>query len=39
MGDFRWLVVGPADQEFGIVLMAIPGKPVMDEAPPMTSVS
>ena len=32
MGDFRWLVVGPADQEFGIVLMAIPGEPVMDES-------
>jgi catechol 2,3-dioxygenase-like lactoylglutathione lyase family enzyme len=32
MGDFRWLVVGPADQpEIGIVLMAIPGPPVMDQ--------
>jgi Glyoxalase/Bleomycin resistance protein/Dioxygenase superfamily len=32
MGDFRWLTVGPPGQEdFGIVLMAIPGAPVMDE--------
>jgi uncharacterized glyoxalase superfamily protein PhnB len=32
MGDFRWLTVGPADQEdVAIVLMAIPGPPVMDE--------
>jgi predicted enzyme related to lactoylglutathione lyase len=31
MGNFRWLVVGPARQdEIGIVLMAIPGPPVMD---------
>jgi uncharacterized glyoxalase superfamily protein PhnB len=31
MGDFRWLTVGPAGQEdFAIVLMAIPGPPVMD---------
>jgi uncharacterized glyoxalase superfamily protein PhnB len=31
MGGFRWLVVGPADQpEIGIVLMAIPGEPVID---------
>jgi len=31
MGDFRWLTVGPADQEeFSIVLMAVPGEPVMD---------
>src|SRR5881409_1904696 len=31
MGDFRWLTVGPADQpDFAIVLMAIPGPPVMD---------
>src|SRR5438477_1114746 len=30
MGDFRWLTVGPADQpDFAIVLMAIPGPPVM----------
>src|SRR5437763_4542469 len=33
MGDFRWLVVGPPGQdEVGIVLMAIPGEPVMDGA-------
>ena len=33
MGNFRWLVVAPAGQpEIGIVLMAIPGPPVMDEA-------
>ena len=32
MGDFRWLTVGPPGQEdFSIVLMAIPGPPVMDE--------
>jgi predicted enzyme related to lactoylglutathione lyase len=31
MGDFRWLTVGPTDQpDFAIVLMAIPGPPVMD---------
>ena len=31
MGDFRWLTVGPADQpDFAIVLMAIPGAPMMD---------
>jgi catechol 2,3-dioxygenase-like lactoylglutathione lyase family enzyme len=31
MGDFRWLTVGPPGQEdFSIVLMAIPGAPVMD---------
>ena len=31
MGDFRWLTVGPAGQpEFSIVLMAIPGPPVMN---------
>jgi predicted enzyme related to lactoylglutathione lyase len=31
MGDFRWLTVGPAGQpDFAIVLMAIPGQPVMD---------
>jgi len=31
MGDFRWLTVGPAGQpDFSIVLMAIPGEPVMD---------
>jgi uncharacterized glyoxalase superfamily protein PhnB len=33
LGDFRWLTVGPADQpDIAIVLMAIPGQPVMDEA-------
>jgi predicted enzyme related to lactoylglutathione lyase len=32
MGDFRWLTVGPTGQEdVSIVLMAIPGAPVMDE--------
>jgi predicted enzyme related to lactoylglutathione lyase len=32
MGDFRWLTVGPAGQEdVAIVLMAIPGPPVMDD--------
>ncbi|HKB51959.1 MAG TPA: VOC family protein [Solirubrobacterales bacterium] len=32
MGNFRWLTVGPADQEdVSIVLMAIPGPPVMDD--------
>src|SRR5437588_5590518 len=31
VGDFRWLTVGPAGQpDFAIVLMAIPGPPVMD---------
>jgi predicted enzyme related to lactoylglutathione lyase len=31
LGDFRWLTVGPAGQEdFSVVLMAIPGPPVMD---------
>ncbi len=33
MGDFRWLTVGPVGQpDVAIVLMAIPGPPVMDEA-------
>jgi predicted enzyme related to lactoylglutathione lyase len=33
MGDFRWLTVGFAGQpDFAIVLMAIPGAPVMDAA-------
>ena len=33
LGDFRWLTVGPAGQDdIAIVLMAIPGPPVMDEA-------
>jgi hypothetical protein len=32
MGDFRWLTVGPAGQpDVAIVLMAIPGPPVMDD--------
>ena len=32
MGDFRWLTVGPVGQpDVSIVLMAIPGSPVMDE--------
>ena len=32
MGDFRWLTVGPPGQEdVSIVLMAIPGPPVMDD--------
>ncbi len=31
LGDFRWLTVGPPGQEdVAIVLMAIPGPPVMD---------
>jgi predicted enzyme related to lactoylglutathione lyase len=31
VGDFRWLTVGPPGQpDFAIVLMAIPGPPVMD---------
>jgi uncharacterized glyoxalase superfamily protein PhnB len=33
MGDFRWLTVSPPGQEdVAIVLMAIPGEPVMDES-------
>ncbi len=33
MGDFRWLTVGPPGQDdVSIVLMAVPGPPVMDEA-------
>lgn len=32
MGDFRWLTVGPIGQpDVSIVLMAIPGPPVMDD--------
>ena len=32
MGNFRWLTVSPPHQEdFSVVLMAIPGAPVMDE--------
>ena len=31
MGNFRWLSVGPVDQDqISLVLMAIPGPPVMD---------
>ena len=31
MGNFRWLAVGPADQaDVSVVLMAVPGPPVMD---------
>jgi predicted enzyme related to lactoylglutathione lyase len=33
MGNFRWVTVGPVGQpDVAIVLMAIPGPPVMDEA-------
>jgi catechol 2,3-dioxygenase-like lactoylglutathione lyase family enzyme len=33
LGNFRWLTVGPAGQpDIAIVLMAIPGPPVMDDA-------
>ena len=33
LGDFRWLTVAPPGQEeVSIVLMAIPGAPVMDES-------
>ncbi len=33
MGNFRWLSVGyPGQPDFAIVLMAIPGAPVMDAA-------
>src|SRR3954452_13349663 len=32
MGDFRWLEVGTPGSDVGIVLMAIPGPPVMDAA-------
>ena len=32
LGDFRWLTVAPAGQDdFAIVLMAIPGAPVFDD--------
>ena len=31
MGDFRWLTVGPVGQEdFSVVLMAVPGQPVIE---------
>ena len=33
MGNFRWLTVGiPAQPDFAVTLMAIPGPPVMDAA-------
>ena len=33
MGNFRWLTVGPPGQDdIAVVLMAIPGPPMMDEA-------
>ena len=33
MGDFRWLTVGPPGQdEVSIVLMAVPGEPMLDPA-------
>ena len=33
MGDFRWLTVGPVNQpDVSIVLMAVPGPPMMDAA-------
>ena len=33
MGNFRWLTVGPREQaDVAVVLMAIPGPPVMDGA-------
>jgi predicted enzyme related to lactoylglutathione lyase len=31
MGDFRWLTVGPVGQDFAVVLMAIPGQPILDD--------
>jgi uncharacterized glyoxalase superfamily protein PhnB len=32
MGEFRWLTVGPPGQDdVSIVLMAVPGAPIMDE--------
>jgi uncharacterized glyoxalase superfamily protein PhnB len=31
MGDFRWLTVGqPGQEDVSVVLMAIPGEPIMD---------
>ena len=33
MGNFRWLTVAPSNQQdIEVVLMAIPGQPVMDDA-------
>ena len=31
LGNFRWLTVGAPDQEVELVLMAIPGPPVIDD--------
>lgn len=32
LGNFRWLAVGPREQaDISIVLMAVPGEPVMDD--------
>lgn len=32
LGNFRWLTVGPASQpDFAVVLMAIPGAPMVDD--------
>ena len=31
LGSFRWLTVGMPGQDFSIVLMAIPGEPMIDE--------
>src|SRR4029078_13448961 len=30
MGDFRWLPLRPPRQDFSVVLMAVPGQPVME---------
>jgi predicted enzyme related to lactoylglutathione lyase len=33
LGDFRWITVSPQGQpEFSVVLMAVPGPPMMDDA-------
>jgi catechol 2,3-dioxygenase-like lactoylglutathione lyase family enzyme len=32
MGNFRWLTVGAPGQDISIVLMAVPGPPVFDDA-------
>lgn len=32
LGGFRWLAVGVPDQDVNVILMAIPGEPVMDAA-------
>ncbi|HTJ70877.1 MAG TPA: VOC family protein [Actinospica sp.] len=31
LGNFRWLTVGPVGQDTAIVLMAIPGEPIIDQ--------